>query len=166
MTTLRETFLDELADIYDAEHQLTKALPKMVKAAEHDELKAGFQEHLKQTQTHVQRIEQVFEALGEKAKAKKCKAMKGLIEEGEERISDEAGDAALIAAAQKVEHYEIAGYGSLKCWADHLGEAEAAELLEQTLEEEKETDDKLTELAENSINAEQNEEEHAHNRRR
>jgi ferritin-like metal-binding protein YciE len=166
MSTLRETFLDELADIYDAEHQLTKALPKMAKAAENDELKAGFEEHLRQTETHVERVERVFQALGEKARAKKCKAMKGLIEEGAELISDDAGDAALIAAAQKVEHYEIAGYGSLKSWAQLMGEDEAVELLEQTLEEEKETDGKLTELAESAINAEEEKEEPAQSRRR
>jgi ferritin-like metal-binding protein YciE len=161
MSTLRDTFLDELADIYDAEHQLIKALPKMAKAAEDDQLRAGFEKHLKETQTHVQRIEKVFRSVGEKAKSKKCKAMKGLIEEGEELISDEAGDAALIAAAQKVEHYEIAGYGSLKCWAQLLGEDEAAGLLEQTLEEEKITDEKLTEIAESTVNIEESEEEHA-----
>src|SRR5215813_11728183 len=99
MNTLRETLLDELSDIYDAERQLTKALPKMAKAAEHDELRAGFEKHLEETENHVERLSQVFEALVEKAKTKKCKAMKGLIDEGTERIEDEAGDAALIAAA-------------------------------------------------------------------
>src|SRR5947208_12682202 len=114
MSTLRETFLDELADLYDAEKQLLKALPKMAKAAENDQLKAGFEQHLTETEEHVARLEEVFESLGEEAKGKKCKGMKGLIEEGQEKIEDDAGDAALIAAAQKVEHYEIASYGSLK----------------------------------------------------
>ena len=161
MNTLRETLIEELSGIYDAERQLTKALPKMAKAAENDELKAGFEKHLEETENHVERLDQVFEALGEKAKGKKCKAMKGLIEEGTERIQDEAGDAALIAAAQKIEHYEIAGYGSLKSWAELLDEDEAVDLLEQTLQEEKATDDKLTELAESTINVQEGEQEEA-----
>src|SRR5215467_375850 len=110
MSTLRETFLMDLADIYDAEKQLVKALPKMAKAAQNEDLREGFEEHLEQTEEHVQRAEQVFEHLGQKAKARKCKAMAGLLEEGQERIREKAGDAALIAAAQKVEHYEIAAY--------------------------------------------------------
>jgi ferritin-like metal-binding protein YciE len=154
MNKLRETFLEELQDVYDAEQQLVKALPKMAKAAENDELREGFEEHLQQTEEHVSRLEQVFEQFGEKAKAKKCKAMQGLVKEGEELISDEAGDAALICAAQKVEHYEIASYGSLKSWASLLGEEEAAELLGQTLDEEKETDEKLTQMAESVVNVE------------
>jgi len=154
MSTLREVFLDELADIYDAEHQLTKALPKMVEAAENESLKAGFENHLDETRHHISRLEEVFEIFGEKAKGKKCKAMKGLIDEGEELISDGAGDVGLIAAAQKVEHYEIAAYGSLKSWAQHLNKREAAGLLEQTLKEEKATDVKLTQVAETTINAE------------
>jgi ferritin-like metal-binding protein YciE len=158
MSTLRETFLEELADIYDAEKQLVKALPKMAKAAQNEQLKQGFEEHLQQTQEHVQRVEQVFEHFGQKAKAKKCKAMMGLLEEGQELIKDDAGDAALIAAAQKVEHYEIATYGSLKSWAQFLGEDDAAELLEETLEEEKTTDDKLTEVAESVVNQQESEE--------
>jgi ferritin-like metal-binding protein YciE len=158
MSTLRETFLEELADIYDAEKQLVKALPKMAKAAQNEQLKQGFEEHLQQTQEHVQRVEQVFEHFGQKAKAKKCKAMMGLLEEGQELIKDDAGDAALIAAAQKVEHYEIATYGSLKSWAEFLGEDDAAELLEETLEEEKTTDDKLTEVAESVVNQQESEE--------
>src|SRR5690349_23877288 len=108
MSTLRETFLEELEDIYDAEKQILKALPKMTKAAVHDELKQGFENHREETEEHVNRLEQVFEAIGKKAKAKKCKAMLGLIKEGEELIKEKAGDAALICAAQKVEHYEIA----------------------------------------------------------
>ncbi len=158
MSTLRETFLDELADIYDAEKQLVKALPKMAKAAKNQELKQGFQTHLEETEGHVERLEQVFEQFGAKAKAKKCKAMKGLIEEGEDLIDDEEGDAALICAAQKVEHYEIAAYGSLKSWAELLGEEDAANLLDETLNEEKATDDKLTEVAESAINPDESEE--------
>jgi len=159
MKTLRETLLEELGDIYDAEKQLLKALPKMAKAAQHEELRQGFEEHLDQTEEHVQRLEQVFEHLGEKAKGKRCKAMAGLLEEGQELIKEKAGDAALICAAQKVEHYEIATYGSLKAWAELLEEQDAADLLDETLDEEKSTDEKLTELAENIVNVEQNEEE-------
>ena len=158
MNTLRETFLEELADIYDAEKQLIKALPKMAKAAQNDQLREGFEEHLQQTEEHARRVEQVFERFGEKAKAKRCKAMLGLLEEGQELIKEKAGDAALICAAQKVEHYEIAAYGSLKSWAEFLDENEAAELLEETLEEEKETDQKLTEVAEEVVNEEESQE--------
>jgi ferritin-like metal-binding protein YciE len=161
MNTLQNTFLETLADIYDAEHQLTKALPKMAQAAENESLRAGFETHLSETESHISRLEDVFEIFGEKAKAKKCKAMQGLISEGEELIDDEAGDAALIAVAQKVEHYEIATYGSLKSWAQLLGKREAAGLLEQTLREEKATDTKLTEVAETVVNVEENQEQHA-----
>src|SRR5690606_14712768 len=108
MSSLRETFIDELRDIYDAEKQLLKALPKMSKAAEHEELKSAFDEHLQETQGHIERLERVFEIMGETARGKKCKAMQGLIEEGSELIEEDEGDAALICAAQKVEHYEIA----------------------------------------------------------
>ncbi|HVM46648.1 MAG TPA: ferritin-like domain-containing protein [Candidatus Acidoferrum sp.] len=159
MSTLRETFLDELADVYDAEKQLTKALPKMAKAAENEELKSGFEEHLDETEGHIERLEQVFENFGEKAKTKTCKAMQGLIAEGEERIKDDAGDAALISAAQKIEHYEIAAYGSLKSWAHLLDEEDAAKLLAETLDEEKAADQKLTQVAESAVNTEQGEEE-------
>jgi len=162
MSTLRETFLDELADIYDAEKQLLKALPKMAEAAKNSELKSGFETHLNETEGHVNRLEQVFEAFGEKAKGKKCKAMKGLIAEGEDLISDEQGDAALICAAQKVEHYEIAAYGSLKSWAELLDRQDAARLLEQTLSEEKATDEKLTQVAESAVNIEEQQAEHVH----
>jgi len=154
MNSLRETFLEELADLYDAEKQLVKALPKMAKAAEHDDLRTGFEEHLEQTEEHVNRLEEVFEKMGAKAKSKKCNGMAGLIEEGQERIKEKAGDAALICAAQKVEHYEIAAYGSLKSWAKLLDEEEVADLLDETLDEEKETDDRLTEAAETMINVE------------
>jgi len=165
MNTLRETFLNELADVYDAEKQLTRALPKMAKASEDDSLRSGFENHLKETENHVKRLDQVFQALGEKAKSKKCKAMQGLIEEGAELIEEEAGDAALICAAQKVEHYEIAAYGSLRSWASLLDEPEAAKLLAATLNEEKATDQKLNEIAETAINLEEGEEEHAHSRK-
>jgi ferritin-like metal-binding protein YciE len=154
MNNLRETFIDGLSDIYDAENQLLKALPKMSQAAQNESLKAGFDTHLTETKGHVQRLEQVFRQLDETAKKKTCKAMKGLIEEGEELIKEEEGDAALIAAAQKVEHYEIAAYGSLKAWAGVLGEDEAVQLLEQTLEEEKATDEKLNGVAE-TVNAQE-----------
>lgn len=154
MSNLRETFIEGLSDIYDAENQLLKALPKMSQAAEDESLKAGFDTHLKETQGHVQRLKQIFGQLGEKVKSKTCKAMKGLIEEGEEVIKEEEGDAALIAAAQKVEHYEIASYGSLQAWAEVLGEDEAVDLLEQTLQEEKATDDKLNGVAQ-SVNAQE-----------
>ena len=150
--SLRETFVEELKDLYDAEKQLLKALPKMAKAAEHEELKAAFETHLEETQTHVQRLEEVFEAFGETAKGKKCKAMQGLVEEGQDLIEEEEGDAALICAAQKIEHYEIASYGSLRTWAEMLDEAEAVDLLQETLDEEKATDEKLTEIAESAAN--------------
>jgi ferritin-like metal-binding protein YciE len=166
MNTLRETFLNELQDIYDAEKQLVKALPKMAKAAENEDLKQGIEQHLEQTQQHVARLEEVFEAIGEKPKAKKCKAMLGLIQEGSELIEEEAGDAALICAAQKVEHYEIATYGSLASWAELLQQSDAAHLLQQTLAEEKETDERLTELAESVINAQESQEEEEQEPRR
>lgn len=151
--SLNELFVEQLRDLYDAENQLIKALPKMAEGANSDELRQGFEEHLEQTKGHAQRIEQIFEQLGEKVKGKKCKGMEGLIKEGdetlEEDISDEnVQDAAIIAAAQRVEHYEIAGYGTARTYANLLGQDEAASLLEQTLEEEKETDAKLTQLAE------------------
>ena len=159
MSELRETFLDELADLYDAEQQITKALPKMQEAAESEELKESFTSHLEETQNQVDRLKQVFELFDKEPKAKKCKAMKGLIEEADELIKEEAGDAALICAAQKVEHYEIASYGSLLSWARLMGEDEAADLLEETLDEERATDERLTEIAESTINVEEAEEE-------
>lgn len=158
MPALRETFIEELKDIYDAEKQLTKSLPKMTKAVEHDELKEAFEEHLAQTEAQIERLEKVFEIFGETPKGKKCKAMQGLLEETKDLIEEEAGDAALICGAQKVEHYEIATYGSLVAWANLLGESEAAELLEETLSEERETDERLTEIAEVAANVEELEE--------
>jgi ferritin-like metal-binding protein YciE len=159
MTHLRESFLGELADLYDAEKQLLKALPKMAKAAEHEELKLAFENHLEETENQVKRLEQVFEIFGKPAKGKKCKAMQGLTEEGKEIIEEEEGDAMLICAAQKVEHYEIASYGTLVAWAKLLNENEAERLLQETLEEEEAADAKLTEVAEAAINVEENEEE-------
>ena len=154
MSELREMFLDELMDIFDAENQLLKALPKMAEAAADEDLQSGFREHLKETETQVDRLKQVFEILGQPAKGKACKAMQGLIAEGEELIKEDAGDAALICAAQKMEHYEIATYGTLCSWARLLEEEDAEELLLTTLDEEKAVDQKLTELAEDTINIE------------
>jgi len=153
MNTLRDLYIEQLRDLYDAENQLVKALPKMAKGANSDELRQGFEEHLEQTRQHVQRLETIFEQLGEKPKGEKCKGMEGLVKEGsevlDEEMNEDVKDAAIIAAAQRVEHYEIPGYGSVRTYANLLGETEAEELLEQTLTEEKETDAKLTELAEN-----------------
>jgi ferritin-like metal-binding protein YciE len=155
MSKLRETFLKELMDVYDAEKQLTKALPKVAKAAEHEELKTAIEEHLEETEEHVERVERVFEIIGENAKSKKCKAMMGLLEEGQDIIKEKDGDAALIGACQKVEHYEIASYGCLVTWARILGEDEAADVLEETLDEEKNADDKLNSIAESIVNEEE-----------
>ena len=156
--TMQELYVDVLKDLYDAEQQILKALPKMAKAANSEELRDGFQAHLAQTQAHVERLEQVFEQIGETAKRKKCKAIEGLLEEGKElmeSVSDrEVLDAGLIAAAQKVEHYEIATYGCARTYAELLDQAGATDLLQQTLDEEKLTDQKLTELAVNQINLE------------
>ena len=155
--TLRELYVEELRDIYDAEKQLIKALPKMAGAASSEELRSGFEEHLEQTKGHAQRLEQIFSALGEKPTGKKCKGMQGLVTEGsevmDEDFDEDVKDAALISAAQRVEHYEIAAYGTVRTYASILDEQDAVSLLEKTLEEEKETDQKLTELAEN-INTE------------
>ena len=156
---LKELYIDELKDLYNAENQLVKALPKMAKAASSEELRARFEEHLEQTKGHVQRLEQIFEMLDENPKGKKCRGMEGLVEEGselmEEELDDALLDAALIGAAQRVEHYEIAAYGTVRAFAEQLGESEHTSLLEETLQEEKETDEKLTELAK-QINAQAN----------
>jgi ferritin-like metal-binding protein YciE len=159
MSTLRESFINELKDLFDAEKQLLKALPKMAEAAENEELRTAFEEHQGQTEEHIQRLEQVFEALDETAKPKKCKGMQGLIAEAEESIQQEEGDAALIAAAQKAEHYEISAYGTLAAWSKALGEEDTTELLEQTLEEERETDERLTTIAESVVNEEESDDE-------
>ena len=155
---LKELYIDELKDLYSAENQLVKALTKIAKAATSEDLRAGFEEHLEQTKGHVQRLETIFQQLGESPKGKKCKGMEGLIEEGSEAIEEHDGsvlDAALIGAAQRVEHYEIAGYGTVIAFAEELGESNHVSLLNETLEEEKETDEKLTELA-GDINAQAN----------
>ena len=155
---LRELFEDELKDIYWAEKALVKALPKMAKKASTQELKDAIQQHAEVTQGHVERCEQAFEMMGKAARAKKCEAMEGLIKEGEEIVQNtEEGvvrDAGIISAAQKVEHYEIASYGTLCAFAKTLGEDDIADLLEQTLNEEKDTDETLTGIAESSINSE------------
>jgi ferritin-like metal-binding protein YciE len=154
--SLRELYIDELKDLYSAETQLVKALPKMAKAASNDQLRQGFEEHLRQTSEHVSRLEQIFEALEEKPTGKKCVGMEGLVKEGsdiiKEDFSDEVKDAGIIGAAQRVEHYEIAAYGTVRAFAELLGENEHVSLLEETLNEEKETDEKLTQLAE-EVNA-------------
>ena len=156
--TLHEVFLDELRDVYDAEQQLTKALPKLAKAARSKELKQAFEHHLKETEQQVERIERIFESLDEKPKAKKCKGIAGIIEEGEKVIKEDFDgstmDAALIAGGQRAEHYEIAAYGTLAEWARLMGHTEAADLLEQTLEEERAADEKLNEIAMGGINEE------------
>jgi ferritin-like metal-binding protein YciE len=156
LETLKDLFIEELRDLYSAEKQIVKALPKMKKAAHAEQLKAAFEEHLEQTKGHVARLEQIFEALGEKPTGKTCKAMEGLVEEGSEMIHEKAEpavkDAGLIAAAQRVEHYEMAGYGTARTFAEHLKLNDAAKLLQETLDEEEATDEKLTTLAESNIN--------------
>ena len=149
--SLRELYIDELRDLYNAETQLVKALPKMAKASSNEQLREAFEEHLRQTAEHVSRLEQIFEQLDEKPSGKKCLGMEGLVKEGSETMqedyTDEVKDAAIIGAAQRVEHYEMAGYGTVRALAELLGENEHISLLEQTLEEEKHADEKLTELS-------------------
>src|SRR5262245_14915080 len=160
--TLHEVLTDYIRDLYNAENQLVKALPKMAKAASSPELKAAFEAHLEETENQVERLERVAEGLGIKPKGKTCHAMKGLIEEGQEVISNTgdpaAKDAALIGAAQKVEHYEIAAYGTARTFARVLGETAAARLLQETLEEESAADEKLTAIAQSGLNQEAAEE--------
>lgn len=150
--SLRDLYVEQLKDLYNAEQQLIKAIPKMAKAASSEELKAAFEDHLGKTRQHAKRIETIFEQMGEKAQGKKCKAMEGLVEEGgeviKEDMEDSIKDAALIAAAQRVEHYEIAGYGCVRAYATKLGDEDAATLLSQTLDEEKEADETLNDIAE------------------
>ncbi|GAC1643934.1 MAG: ferritin-like domain-containing protein [Acidobacteriaceae bacterium] len=157
MESLRDLLVDELKDLYSAEKQITKALPKMVKAASSDVLKKAFQTHLAETEEQVKRLERIFEELDESPRGKKCKGMEGVLEEGKDMMAEDAEaevkDAGLIAAAQHVEHYEIAGYGCVRTYANLLGMKNVVKLLEQTLEEEKTTDQKLTKLAE-AINVE------------
>jgi ferritin-like metal-binding protein YciE len=156
VNSLKELFVEELKDMYDAENQIVKALPKMVKATSTPELKKAFEEHLEKTKGHVGRLEQIFQGLGEEPKTKKCDGLRGILEEGEDVISEGSEgpvrDAGLIAGAQRVEHYEMAVYGSLKTWAGQLGENRAATLLEETLNEEKEADRLLTHIATSGVN--------------
>jgi ferritin-like metal-binding protein YciE len=158
LDTLQKLYADELRDLYNAENQLLKALPKMAKAASSEDLKDAFEKHLEQTKGHVERLERVFEELGEKPKGKTCRAMKGLIEEGSEILKEDGEDsvidAGIIVAAQKVEHYEIASYGSVRTFAHLLGQNKAAELLQTTLDEEAETNQLLNRLAESIVNPE------------
>jgi ferritin-like metal-binding protein YciE len=156
MESLEDLLHDELKDIYDAEKQLTKALPKLAKKATNEELRDAIEQHLQETEGHVNRLEQIFDQLGMPARGKRCEGMKHLIEEGNDMIGDAeedaTRDAVMIAAAQKAEHYEIASYGTLRTWATVLGKGEVAALLEESLEEEKAADEKLTAIAESFVN--------------
>ncbi len=158
ISNLHELYVEELRDLYSAETQLVKGLPKIATAATSDELRASLEDHLEQTKEHVTRLEEIFESLGESPKGKKCKAMEGLLKEGdellEEDIAEHVLDAALIAACQRVEHYEIAVYGTLATFAKLMGREEDVDLLGQTLDEEKEADETLTDIAESTINIE------------
>jgi ferritin-like metal-binding protein YciE len=158
LNTLKQLYIEELRDLYSAENQLLKALPKMAKGASSEELKLAFENHLDQTKVHVERLEEIFERLDETPKGKTCQAMKGLVEEGSEILGEDGEesvrDAGIIAAAQKVEHYEIASYGTVRTFAQLLGEDEAAELLQETLDEEGEADKLLTQLAQEIVNPE------------
>jgi ferritin-like metal-binding protein YciE len=159
LNTLQDLLVDELRDLYDAEHQLTKALPKMAETATSSKLRDAFSNHLKETEGQIKRLEQVFEAMGEKAERKTCPAMQGLIKEANENIkedmADEVKNAALIASGQRVEHYEIAGYGTARTFAEVLGLNDVAKLLQQTLDEEGAADEKLTQIAK-TVNKEAN----------
>lgn len=156
MESLRDLYVDELKDLYSAEKQLVRALPKMAKNATHPQLKEAFENHLAETEGHVERLEKIFESLEASPRGKKCVGMEGLIEEANELLEEDAAedvvDAGLISKAQHVEHYEMAGYGTVRTWAELLGETRHAELLQQTLEEEKNADRLLTELAQSSVN--------------
>ena len=158
LETLKTLYIDELRDLYNAENQLVKALPKMAKAASSQELQYAFEKHLEQTKSHVDRLEEVFEEIGEKPKGKTCKAMKGLIDEGSEILKEDGEesviDAGIIVAAQKVEHYEIASYGSVRTFAQLLGKDRSADLLQRTLDEESEANEVLNKLAEDIVNPE------------
>jgi ferritin-like metal-binding protein YciE len=157
MESLKDLMLDELKDLYSAENQILKALPKMIKKATSPDLKRGFEKHLKETEGHVERLDKIFQELEESPRGKKCKGMEGIIEDGKELMEEDAEpevmDAGLIGAAQHVEHYEMAGYGCVRTYAELLGLGNAGKLLQKTLDEEKATDEKLTELARN-INVE------------
>ena len=154
--TLHDAFVDELRDLYDAEKQLTKALPKLAKTATSPKLKEAFESHLEETRGHIERLEEVFEVLDEKARGKHCDGIAGIIEEGksimEEDFDDLTMDACLIAAGQRAEHYEIGAYGTMIAWAEAMGHNDAAGLLQQNLDEEKAADKKLSALAEGGIN--------------
>lgn len=156
LETLKDLYFQELKDLYSAEKQILKALPKMVKAANNAQLKAGFEEHLAQTKEHATRLEKVLARHGQTTRGPKCKGMEGVLKEGEEMIEEKADeevrDAGLISAAQRVEHYEIAGYGCARTYAEILGDKDCAKFLQQTLNEEAETDKKLTKLAKSTIN--------------
>jgi ferritin-like metal-binding protein YciE len=156
LETLKDLYIHELKDLHSAEKQLVKALPKMAKAATNEDLAAGFEEHLEQTEEHVARLEKILASHDESIRGPKCKGMEGLIEEGKEMMEEEGDDdvrdAGLISAAQRVEHYEIAGYGCARTYAEELGDDTGASLLSHTLEEEKATDEKLTELAKTVVN--------------
>jgi ferritin-like metal-binding protein YciE len=156
LDSLEKLFLEELRDIYNAEKQITRALPRMAKAAESPQLRQAFTNHLRETEGQIQRLERVFKDLGQAVRGKKCKGMEGLLEEGKEILEEEGEpqvlDAALIASAQKVEHYEIAAYGCLRTYAELLGHSTAAQLLQQNLQEEEAADKKLTDLGESGIN--------------
>ena len=155
---LNELFLDTLKDIYYAEKQIYKSLPKMARAAQSDQLRSAFEKHHGETEGHIERLEQVFDLLGKPARGKKCDAIEGILDEGKEVMEEyeetSALDAGLLAAAQAVEHYEISRYGTLKAWAGKLGMKEAVRLLNETLAEEKKTDDTLTKIAVSAVNAE------------
>ena len=156
LDSLQKLFIEELKDVYNAEKQILRALPKMAKAAESPQLQQAFTKHLKETEGHVQRLERIFKELGQAARGKKCKGMEGLLEEGKEVLEEDGDpaviDAALIASAQRVEHYEIAAYGCLRTYAELLGYSQAAQLLQQTLQEEEAADKKLSQLGESGIN--------------
>jgi ferritin-like metal-binding protein YciE len=158
LASLEDLFVSELQDLYSAENQIVKALPKLIKAVSSSDLQNGLEEHLDQTREHVKRLEQIFEKMDRSARGKKCKGMEGLLEEGSELTKEDAEetvlDAGLIAAAQRVEHYEIAAYGTVKAFAGLLGHNEAEELLSETLEEEKQADQKLSEIASTIVNEE------------
>ena len=162
LDSLRTLWIEEMRDLYNAENQLLKALPKMAKRANTPELKEAFESHLEETQTHVERLEEIFAKLGKKPSGKTCKAMKGLVEEGSEMLKEDGPDsvidAGIIAAAQRVEHYEMAGYGAARTFASLLGEDDAEELLQTTLDEEGAADEKLTQIAESIVNEEAEEE--------
>ena len=156
LDTLKDLYIHELKDLFSAEQQLVKALPKMAKAASNKELATGFQQHLEQTKEHAQRLQQILSSHKQTTRGPKCRGMEGIVTEGAEMIEEEADievkDAGLIAAAQRVEHYEMAGYGTARAYAELVGDSEGANLLQTTLEEERQTDQKLTKLAKSAIN--------------